>query len=37
MTRVSAESALPEAVAALVAKMRRAMRKAARARTPACR
>jgi DNA-binding MarR family transcriptional regulator len=34
MTRVSAESALPEAVAALVAKMRRAMRKAARARTP---
>jgi DNA-binding MarR family transcriptional regulator len=34
MTRVSAESAPPEAVAVLVAKLRRAMRKAAPARTP---
>jgi DNA-binding MarR family transcriptional regulator len=34
MTRVSAESALPQAVAALVATLRRAMRRAARAQTP---
>jgi len=35
MTRVPAEAVLPEAVADLVARLRRAMRKAARARTPA--
>ena len=35
MTRVPTESALPEAVADLVAMLRRAMRKAARARIPA--
>jgi DNA-binding MarR family transcriptional regulator len=34
MTRVPAEAALPEAVANLVAGLRRAMRKAARTRTP---
>lgn len=34
MKRVPAESALPEAVAEFVARLRRAMRKAARARTP---
>jgi DNA-binding MarR family transcriptional regulator len=34
MTRVPAQSALPEAVADLVARLRRAMRKAARARVP---
>jgi DNA-binding MarR family transcriptional regulator len=35
MKRVTAEAGLPEAVANLVARLRRAMRKAARARTPA--
>ena len=35
MNRVSADALLPEAVADLVARLRRAMRKAARARTPA--
>lgn len=35
MNGVSAEAMLPEAVADLVARLRRAMRKAARARTPA--
>ena len=35
MTGVPAEDVLPEAVADLVARLRRAMRKAARARTPA--
>jgi len=34
MKRVPAEAMLPEAVADLVARLRRAMRKAARARTP---
>jgi DNA-binding MarR family transcriptional regulator len=34
MTKVPAQSALPEAVADLVARLRRAMRKAARARVP---
>jgi len=34
MKRVPAEAVLPEAVADLVARLRRAMRKAARARTP---
>ena len=34
MTKAPAESALPEAVAEFVARLRRAMRKAARARTP---
>jgi len=34
MKRVSAEAVLPEAVADLVARLRRAMRKAARARVP---
>ena len=34
MTRVPAEAVLPEAVADLVARLRRAMRKAARARVP---
>jgi DNA-binding MarR family transcriptional regulator len=34
MTKVPAEPALPEAVADLVARLRRAMRKAARARVP---